>query len=75
MTDAVVLGLSAGALGTLQVLGTAWLHYQTNKNACGGAKCVETMTKALNIRTERTPGEVAVSKVAQSSGTNSYPSP
>lgn len=26
-----------------QSLGTAWIHYQVNKNACGGPKCIETL--------------------------------
>lgn len=46
MTQLELLG---GILATVQIVCTAWLHYQTNKNACGGAKCVETMTRALHI--------------------------
>lgn len=63
MTDSTVIWAVGTIVGALQVAQTAYLHYLATKNSCGGAKCIETMTRALNIRVERTPGTVAVNGV------------
>jgi len=43
MTDIVAVA----AIGALVSMQTAWLHYQVNKNACGGAKCIKVMQDAI----------------------------
>ncbi len=57
--ETVVLAFFA----TVQAISTAWLHWQINRNACGGAKCVETMTRALNINSGRHAAESATRDV------------
>ncbi len=45
-------------LGGLTTMQTAWLHYQTNKNACGGIKCQQNMIEAFKLSTARLNGLV-----------------
>lgn len=40
MTDTVALAIVAA----FQAVTTGWIHYQVNKNSCGGAKCIQTLT-------------------------------
>lgn len=62
MSDVALITAVGAILGAIQGACTGWIHYQINRNACGGARCVETMTDALRIRVERTPGTVAVNE-------------
>lgn len=51
MTDlAAVTIVGILSAGVTSAWGT-WLHFQVNRNACGGARCVDTMRKALKINT------------------------
>lgn len=47
MTDAGVITVVASIMGGLQVMQTAYLRHLSEKNSCGGARCVQTMGKAL----------------------------
>lgn len=47
------LDLAIIVLGSLGAMQTAWIHYQVNKNACGGTRCQQVLISALKLTTAR----------------------